>query len=223
MIAPPASQTASSRVPETSPEIRTVSPEKSEDHHITILPEVIKPEEFSEKHSHKNVVPRFQISIREALAGNSPEKEESYPETGVEQEITTDTDEDIPSETDQPFDQEQLEAKWKLFAESIHAERPRMAITLRNHLPQLKPSFQVELSLENTAQKEDFQLNIKAHLQSFLRKELSNNALTVNVSVAVSGDDTKRKLYTAEEKFQYLMEKNPALTLLKQKFSLELE
>jgi hypothetical protein len=36
-------------------------------------------------------------------------------------------------------------------------------------------------------------------------------------------DDGKKKMYTSEEKLQYLSNKNPAVARLKQHFNLELE
>jgi hypothetical protein len=184
------------------------------------LPEA-PPKEENERHAGKNVVPRHNISIRDVISGKS-----NIPEQPVK---SAETEPEIPGE-DEPvslleneFNQEQLEMKWKSFADSIQTDKPRMAIALRSKQPLLKPGFEVEVLLENSTLQDDFTSNVRSPLQSYLRKELLNDSIKVSVRIEDIIDDGKRKMYTTEEKLQYLVNKNPSLIKLKQQFNLELE
>jgi DNA polymerase-3 subunit gamma/tau len=194
--------------------------EKSQTPVHIVLPEE-PPKEENERHARKNVVPRHNISIRDAISGkiNPPEEPVKASDIDIEQ-ITED---DIAVGNEQDFDQEMLEEKWKVFAGTLQIERPRMAIALKSKLPVLQPGYQVEVILDNSTQQEDFVTNIKAHLQVFLRKELLNESIKVSVRMEENIDDGKKKMYTTEEKLQYLSNKNPAVTRLKQQFNMELE
>ena len=198
-----------------SPEVKTEKPP-----HI-VIPDTPPTVEMSDRHAHKNIVPRHNISIKDVLSGKTETADEAagIPETESEPLA----EDEIAAICEDLFDQEKLEEQWKVFAESLQVDRPRMAITLRSKLPALKPGYMVEIMLENTAQKEDFVSNIKPQLQSFLRKELHNDSVNISVGIGEVIDDGTRKMYTAEEKLQYLTSKNPILAKLKQQFNLELE
>ncbi len=203
----------------TETDVKSISKPESKPH--IVIPDVPAHEEVNERHAHKNIVPRHNISIRDAISGNAEVFE--IPEKAVEIDADLATDEEVSAILTEEFDQTQLDEKWKSFADNIHADRPRMAITLKSRQPILKPSFQVEIMLENSTQKEDFNSNIKALLQSFLRKELRNDSISISVNAEETIDDGKKKMYTTEEKLQYLINKNPAVAKLKQQFNLELE
>jgi DNA polymerase-3 subunit gamma/tau len=185
-----------------------------------VLPEEL-PKEENERHARKNIVPRHNISIKDAISGNTEIPDEPLKVT--EPDLENIADEELPPDNEQVFDQDQLEQKWAIFTESIKAERPRMAIALKSKLPVLNSDFHVEIKLENSTLEDDFNINLKAPLQSFLRKELLNDSIKVSVKIEENIDDGKKKMYTAEEKLQYLAKKNPAVARLKQQFNLELE
>jgi len=189
-------------------------------HHI-VIPESTPSPEPNDRHARNNVVPRHNISIKDVISGKAEIFEE--PVKTAEPELETSMDDEPAVESEQSFSQEQLEEKWTAFAETVRAERPRMAIALRSRLPALKAGFQVEISLENTAQKEDFIASTKPYLQAFLRRELLNDLITISVLMEADPDEGKRKMYSTEEKFQYLNSKNPAVMKLKQQFNMEFE
>ncbi len=197
-----------------------VDDKKPERAHI-VLPEESGREEINERHARKNVVPRHNISIKDALSGNSVTVDE--PENTIDPDSDNLGEDEISESTITEFDQAMLDEKWKLFTEKIRTDKPRMSIALNSKPPVLKPSFVVEVKLENSTLQDDFVINVKGHLQSFLRKELLNENITLTLLIEENMDDGKKKMYTAEEKFQYLSIKNPALTKLKQQFNLELE
>ena len=55
----------------------------------------------------------------------------------------------------------------------------------------------------------------------FLREKLNNFSLQFTVKIAKSAKNLEP--YSAEEKFQYMVAKNPNLLLLKQKLDLDVE
>jgi hypothetical protein len=63
--------------------------------------------------------------------------------------------------------------------------------------------------------------NVKAEIASFLRERLKNNSIQVIGELKVSSDDDKKVYYTARDKFDYLLEKNPALRELKDRLGLD--
>ncbi len=61
---------------------------------------------------------------------------------------------------------------------------------------------------------------VRSRLLNFLRKELNNYAIQVQTHVVQS--EQKKYIYTPQEKFQKLVESNPSLVLLKNKFGLDI-
>ncbi len=131
---------------------------------------------------------------------------------------------DQPAEgiTKKPFDSDTLIGKWQTFADSIKSEKPRLSSTLKTQLPVLGDNFQIEVEMDNQAQKEDFDRAIKADLLGFLRKELQNDTIQINAYV-VEEENSKNSLYTDEEKFNHLNQINPNLGKLKQQFNLDFD
>jgi DNA polymerase-3 subunit gamma/tau len=206
--------------PQYTVEEKTPSKKVEFSGHIS-LPDEPQKEEINERHARNNIVPGHNISIRDAISGKIEISEEPDKVSDTEPEILS--DDEVQPGNEQDFDQDKLEEKWKIFAETLQADRPRMAIALRSKLPVLRDKFQVEVQLENSTQEEDFLTNVKTLLQSFLRKELLNDSIKISVKIEGNMDDGKKKMYTSEEKLQYLSNKNPAVARLKQHFNLELE
>jgi DNA polymerase-3 subunit gamma/tau len=122
------------------------------------------------------------------------------------------------------FSQEELTRAWDAFAETIKTEYPRMYSTIKNNAPDYKDDFKLNFSLNNKGQEEEFTVRIKPILLNYLRKELNNYTIDIVVNFAHDGSNEKKNMYyTAEDKFQYLSEKNPILAKLKQQFNLDFE
>ncbi len=140
---------------------------------------------------------------------------------GGETEYST-PDQPMEGITEKPFDSDTLIGKWQTFADSIKSEKPRLSSTLKTQLPLLGDNFQIEVEMDNQAQKEDFDRAIKADLLGFLRKELQNDTIQINAYV-VEEENSKNSLYTDEEKFNHMNQINPNLGKLKQQFNLDFE
>ena len=75
--------------------------------------------------------------------------------------------------------------------------------------------------MSNSAQIDDFNKNIKTDLVNFLNIKLNDSSISVNV--ILEEQQEKKIIYTAEDKFQHLINKNPELLKLKQQFNLDFE
>ena len=119
------------------------------------------------------------------------------------------------------FSKEELMEKWLRFAEMMRKEKPRMATTLKASNPVIKDDFAIEIEMSNKVQEDDFNLMIKADLANFLRQELKNDNLKIVTFVLEINND--KSLYTDEDKYKYLSEKNPNINELKQRLNLDFE
>ncbi len=119
------------------------------------------------------------------------------------------------------FSREELMEKWLRFAEVMRKEKPRMATTLKASNPVIKDDFVIEIEMSNSVQEDDFNLMIKADLSNFLRQELKND--NIKIVTFVPETNKEKTLYTDEDKYKYLSEKNPNINKLKQRLNLDFE
>lgn len=61
--------------------------------------------------------------------------------------------------------------------------------------------------------------NFRTELTTFLREKLKNSTILVTGSLKESED--KKMMYTSRDKFEYLLEKNPALKEMKERLGLD--
>ena len=120
----------------------------------------------------------------------------------------------------QEFSQEKLEKVWLYYTESIAGQYPNYYSILSTRKPVLKEEFNLELKLDNRAQEITFKER-KADLLDFLRSELRNQGIQLEIVIQESADQSKP--YTPEEKFRAMVEKNPELKTLKEGLDLEIE
>ncbi len=122
----------------------------------------------------------------------------------------------ISEDLEEPFTQEQFEAKWTEFLSRL-TDRPNLRTTLSN-TPELQPGYKLLLKIGSSVQDEDVRL-IKPELVSWLRKELRNTR--IELLTQIEKQETTRIIYSDTERLQAMLEKNPDLKLLKQKFNLD--
>ena len=147
-------------------------------------------------------------SIKDALAGKVAEK------TIIEEirEVEYNEYENFF----EPFTREQLVAKWKDFL-GIISDRPNLLATLSN-VPELQEGNKLLLKIGNSVQEEEIRL-IKPELLGFLKRELRNSAIELTTSI--ERIETERTHFNDSEKLKILIQKNPELLELKQKFNLD--
>lgn len=178
----------------------------------TITTPVAAPPEQPEKQNAVRMIRRpgssLTPSIKDALAGKTNEK------TLVD-EVVQSTISDY-EEYYEPFTKEQFELKWKEFLGLI-SDRPNLIATLSN-IPELSDGNKLLLKIGNSVQEEEVRI-IKPELVGFLRRELKNSGIEMNT--VMERVETERTHYNDSEKLQILMQKNPELFELKQKFNLD--
>lgn len=148
-------------------------------------------------------------SIKGALSGNAQENK------NVEV-IQTSAFSQYDESLTEPFTQEQLEEKWKEFVERM-ADRPSLCSALSN-VPEIIEENKLLLRIGNSVQEEDIRL-VKPELISWLRKVLRNSK--IELSTKLERVESERTIFSDSEKLQMMMQKNPILHELKQRFNLD--
>ncbi len=156
----------------------------------------------------RNMGSLFSPSIKDAIAGNvQSEKKDTEDKK---------TDYSAYETYSESFTQEQLAKKWAEYLKLI-ADRPNMCSTL-SIVPELTVGNKLILKIGNSVQEEDVRLE-KIKLLSWLRKELRNS--DIELITQIGKIESERVFYSDSEKLQIMMQKNPELNDLKQKFNLD--
>ncbi len=147
------------------------------------------------------------LSIASFTNGNTPSVKENHSEY----------------QTTNPKHQEEisLEDAWVNFSKELKKKKKvNLATSLTNRKPVMEDASTISFNVQNQVQADEIEA-IKIDLLSYLRSALKNTSL--QLKLIVDKNETERKPYTGEEKFQRLSEKNPALNKLRQQFNLEID
>lgn len=105
---------------------------------------------------------------------------------------------------------------WPSFVEKF-TDQVHLYNTLLN-LPDLQDGNMVVITVENSVQQEKIRL-MKPEMIGHLRRTLNNS--TVDVRVDLNRATSETKVFTDDQKIKAMIQKNPALGLLKNKFNLD--
>jgi hypothetical protein len=152
-----------------------------------------------------------KVSIKNLMA-------ETRPPAGTVNEPSEPVSKSVP---DNEFTTEELIESWNTFAQSVKEESPRISITLSSVTPGILPDKSIELKLDNSALKETFDHNYKSKLENHLRETLGNAG--IKITTVVESTERGDILYSVDQKFNHLVNKNPALKDLKKTFNLDFE
>jgi DNA polymerase-3 subunit gamma/tau len=118
-----------------------------------------------------------------------------------------------------PVDLPKLRQEWGKFAEQKKlAGFDSAYMVLNQEVNLLEDGVTVPLTMTNSLQMDKLN-EIRVELIQYLRRELHNSR--INVTAELVKEEKQRKLYTASEKLNYLMEKNPQVRMLKEKLGLD--
>jgi len=119
----------------------------------------------------------------------------------------------------QEVSQDALIEQWENYTKRMtdRGERNMVAL-LQLDIPRLKNKTEIHLSIPNETNKVELEKNSTSLLQ-FLRKQLLNDHL--NLRLHVDAKEEKKFIYTSEDKYQELIEKNPMIETFKKNFNLE--
>ncbi len=159
-------------------------------------------------------------SIKEGLSKGLEKKEAEQAALPKVEESTIATEN---TEDTRVFTAGEVKKSWLTFAENYKNPSPRMKSTIKNLKPELLEDNVIQIALQNSAQMDDFNQEVKPKLTAYFQREFKNNLITVDVIISESNDNQEKKLYTAQDKFKFLTELNPALVKMKQQLNLDFE
>ena len=203
----------------TTTEVNKVVP-KSVKEHInkshTQTPEISEPAK-AQKAVLKKANPEFISKIKKGgIAGLSINKFLNKKEENQEdQEYVVAT-----GEARSDFHQDQLNPLWLEFAKTIEAKGKVSLFRLfSDQFPKIDANFLLHFPVESQALADDLQIE-KPELLSFLRKKLNNFGINIDFPL-IEAENTKM-LYTPQDKFKHMVEKNQQLQILKKSLDLDL-
>ena len=118
------------------------------------------------------------------------------------------------------FNQSDLNMVWPKITEMMINSQVIYAL-LKQINPILEKDFKIRVSVGSRVQSKYFE-EARDEIISLLRTELKNDAISVIVKVEESGSNAKI-VYTAEERYQFLLEKNPQLDDFRKEFQLDID
>jgi len=163
--------------------------------------------------------PKTSLSIKKRSAAASI--------TGIRKKINEDLnaeikDSEIKVAEKTEFTQNKLEEKWLEFAEIKKKEgKIGLFTTLNKQKPKLNKDFSITFIIDSEVQKMEFQTQ-NQFLLDFLRLELKNGQIKLNLEITKS-DSPKLTQLTSRERFFQMADKNPDLHTFKEKFDLDIE
>jgi DNA polymerase-3 subunit gamma/tau len=128
-----------------------------------------------------------------------------------------DTVQNIKKERNAEFTEEQLVEAWKIMGEAYKGS-PQVHSLVTSVLPVLKPGFIIEIPLSSEFQRKSIE-NSKDALITLLIDKLDNSKIKFEYNV--SEQARPKNIYTNEDKYRYLNEKNEKLEQLRQRFNLD--
>ena len=157
------------------------------------------------------------ISIKSTLKGSKPIQEKAV------REATEDKEEPASGVKEtKPVNPDAILNAWKAYAASNEKKQPRIYSTLINNRPVVKADGTVMVLLNSEAQRDNFMKNIKSQLVNFILHETGMETLEIITEIA-EVEQNGKKIYTEQDKLDYLMKKNPELGQLKTRFNLDFD
>jgi len=119
-----------------------------------------------------------------------------------------------------PFSLERLQQHWNLFTKMKEEQGRQGEVVILDRPIELLEENTILLKLDNNVQ--IHQLNgMRQELLNFLRESLQNQEVQLQAEVVVQ--ENKRVIYTSQDKFRHLAEKNPALAELRNTLGLDVD
>ncbi len=130
-----------------------------------------------------------------------------------------DVEEELPI-VERELNQENLNELWLSFADNIKEDQPRLYNTLTTQKPLLEEDGTIRLNLNNPLQEKALN-SIHSEIVAYVVKSTGNQ--NVKLETMVEKKNSEKKLYTQEEKFKHMQEKNPELGLFRSTFNLDFD
>lgn len=138
---------------------------------------------------------------------------------GAKKEVKEDKSEQEDRTEADEFNFETLHKHWKSFIEKINKEgKINLYTTLNNGVLELD-GYKVIIKVDNQLQVENIN-NVKEDLMQYIRAKLNNYQIFLETQVVKM--EKKDLMYTAQDKYNYLVKEYPQLETLKKELGLEL-
>lgn len=178
-----------------------------------------KPGEVTTNGRENQVVHTRSVSIKGVLKG------QPRPIPIADEEISEDdqVDKAVPPVPEKiQVTGEMIRKAWKDYAASIEKSHPRIYTTLSQQEPTLNERGIIQINLNTEAQRENFIHRIKPELTRYFQKAIADVEYVFETNL-VENETTVKKVYTDQDKLDYLINKNPALEKMKSKFNLDFD
>jgi DNA polymerase-3 subunit gamma/tau len=160
---------------------------------------------------------RPSISIKGSLKEAS---EKPYEHQGSSQPRAGAEEAEQPSASD--LDPGRILKAWNEYAASVEESNPRVFSTLKNNQPVIAADGTIRLLLNSEAQRDNFLKKIRPALSRHICKSTGLSTLEIVTEVMETGQNGK-KIYTDQDKLEFLIKKNPELGYLKTRFNLDFD
>jgi len=111
---------------------------------------------------------------------------------------------------------------WEDYASSIEKTKPRIYSTLVNNRPVVRSDGKVLVLLNSESQRDNFSKNIKSGLVAYIKDATGLPGIEIITEVSEITQNGK-KIYTEQDKLEFLVGKNPELGKLKTRFNLDFD
>jgi DNA polymerase-3 subunit gamma/tau len=158
------------------------------------------------------------ISIRESLQGTSSH------DIPIETLPSEELDQGEPmDETAEPVvDPDAVLRAWNQYAASIEKSKPRIFSTLIHNRPVVRGDGTVKVLLNSEAQRDHFVKNIRSEMVDYIKRSVGLSSMEIITEVS-ENEQNGTKIYTEQDKLEYLAKKNPDLIKLKSRFNLDFD
>ena len=129
------------------------------------------------------------------------------------------TEEDNSNKPKDPFTRERLQSAWTEMTGHYRADK-NLHSTLTKYKPEVVGESDIEFIVDNKVQKEEVEER-KMNILPMIREKLNNYHIQLNIKVAEN--NTQNKPYLPQEKFNNMVQKNPALKKMKDQLNLEID
>lgn len=117
---------------------------------------------------------------------------------------------------------EKLAEVWKLMAEK-EKSYPRLATTIVQTEPKILENNVIHFPVKNELQKNWIEKNCKARLVEFLKVNLNNKEVTLQIEVTPDDNPGENKMYMPQEKAKFITDTYPEVKELQKDLKLELK
>jgi DNA polymerase-3 subunit gamma/tau len=172
----------------------------------------------TETNGSSSLIRKPGISIKDRLRGSVPEKADNQQEAEPRETQHS----DLPEPEEKRADPDAIIKAWNEYASSVEKTKPRIYSTLVNHKPAVKADGKIMVLLSSEAQRDNFVKNIRSELIRSIQNATGVKSLEILTDV-FAAEQNGKKIYTEQDKLDYLIKKNPELSQLKTRFNLDFD